>query len=308
MKEKVDLPKEWKDCANSEGFDFFDVRCWKCVKNNRLKKNLLSSESEVHHEKLEYTGIRRAYLSKTRATVAYIIACIVTVTVVFTVLNPSGDFVQGSVYFVGIPLLIVSSFIFRSLFRVRMGIWKYNCDNCGQELIILSNGKKAAYGSIEEKKLGKKVIEEEKQIDEKAIDSLIENLKNEDSLVKQQAIKALGGIEDIRKIDPLIEALKDNNQRVRKEAASTLMETKNRRAIESLVEQSQTDVSDSVKTHIGFVITEKIKGIKAARYIFKGMKSRDERIRNLAYMAFYNQEDKQALESLIQAVKDSNTE
>ncbi len=236
------------------------------------------------------------------------IGTVLTTIAVFGILKPGGNYMEGSVYIVGIPALIVSSFIFRTLFRVRMGIWKYNCDNCGQELFIVSNGKMAAYGSVEEKKLGKKIIEEEKQVDEKAIDSLIENLENEDSIVKQEAIKALAGIEDIRKIDPLIEALKDNDQRVRKEVANTLMETTNRRAIESLVEQSQTDESSSVKGHIAVLITQKIKGIKAARNIFKGMKSRDERIRNLAYMAFYNQGDKQALESLIQAMKDSNTE
>ncbi len=307
MKKTIDLPKTWEESPDMVGEDYFEVRCPKCVKNNKLKKNLFSSGSEVLHEKLEYTGIRRAYLSKMRATVAYIIACIITVIVVFSVLKPSGDFIQGSVYLVGIPVLIVSSFIFRSLFRIGVGIWKYNCDNCGQELFILSNGKMAAYGRIEEKKLGKK-IEEEKKVDEKAVDSLIEDLKNEDSTLRLKAVRALVDIEDIRKIDPLIETLKDKNERVRKGVADTLIETGNRRAIESLVNQSQTDESKSVQGHIVFLITQKIKGIKAARYIFRGMKSKDERIRNLAYMAFYNQGDKKALESLIKAMKDSNIE
>ncbi len=303
----MDLPKTWEECPDMVGEDFFEVKCSKCVKSNKLKKSLFSSGSEAAHEKLEYTGIRQAYLSKTRAIVAYVIACIITVIVVFGVLNPGGDYVQGAIYLVGIPVLIVSSFIFRSLFRVGVGIWKYNCDNCGQELIILSNGKMAAYGRVEEKKLDKK-IEEEKKVDEKAMDSLIEDLKNEDSKVRQSAVRALADIDDIGKIDPLIEALKDNNERVRKEVANTIMKTNNRKAIEALVNQSQTDESNSVKGHITFVITDKIRGIKAARNIFKGMKSNDERIRNLAYMAFYNQGDKQALDSLIQAMKESNVE
>jgi len=307
MKKTIDLPKTWEECPDIVGEDFFEVRCSKCVKSNKLKKSLFSTGSEVLQEKLEYTGIRQAYLSKTRAIVAYVIACIITVIVVFGVLSPSGDYVQGSVYLVGIPVLIVSSFIFRSLFRVAVGIWKYNCVNCGQEIFILSNGKMAAYGRIEEKKLDKK-IEEEKKVDEKAVDSLIEDLNNEDSTVRLKAVRALADIKDIKMIDPLIEALKDKNERVRKEVANTLMETGNRRAIESLVNQSQTDESGSVKGHIAFIITQKIKGIRAAKYIFRGMKSKDERIRNLAYMAFYNQGDKQALESLIQAMKDSNIE
>jgi hypothetical protein len=305
MKKTIDLPKAWEECPDMVGEDFFEVKCSKCVKSNQLKKSLFSSESEALHEKLEYTGIRQAYLSKTRAIVAYIIACIITVIVVFSFLDPSEAFVQGSVYLVGIPTLIVSSFIFRSLFRVGVGIWKYNCDNCGQELIVLTNGKMAAYGVVEEKKLDKKIVEE-KKVDEKALDSLIESLRNEDSLVRKNAVIALADIDDIRKIEPLIEALKDNNQRVRKAVADTIMKTNNRKAIEALVNQSQTDESNSVKGHIAFVITDKIKGIKAARNIFKGMKSKDERIRNLAYMAYYNQGDKQALDSLIQAMKDSS--
>jgi hypothetical protein len=305
MKKTMDLPKAWEECPDLVGDDFFEVKCKKCVKDNRLKKSLFSSEPEVLHEKLENTGIRQAYLTKTRAMFAYIIACIVTVIVVFSVLDPSEAFAQGSVYLVGIPVLIVSSFILRTLFRVGVGIWKYNCDNCGQELIILSNGKMAAYGMVEEKKLDKKIVEE-KKVDEKALDSLIEALKNEDSLVRIKAVRALADIDDIGKINPLIEALKDKNERVRKEVANTIMETNNRKAIESLVNQAQTDESNSVKGHIAFVITDKIKGIKAARNIFKGMKSKDERIRNLAYMAYYNQGDKQALDALIQAMKDSN--
>jgi hypothetical protein len=307
MKKTMDLPKEWEESPDLVGDDFFEVKCKKCVKSNSLKKNLFSSGSEVLHEKLENTGIRQAYLTKTRAIFAYIIACIITVIVVFSVLDPSEAFAQGSVYLVGIPVLIVSSFIFRTLFRVGVGIWKYNCDNCGQELIILTNGKMAAYGMVEEKKLDKKIVEE-KKVDEKALDSLIEALKNEDSLVRINAVRALADIDDIGKIDPLIEAVTDKNERVRKAVADTIMRTNNRKAIESLVNQAQTDESNSVKGHITFVITDKIKGIKAARNIFKGMKSKDERIRNLAYMAYYNQGDKQALDSLIQAMKDSNVE
>jgi hypothetical protein len=305
MKKTIDLPKVWEESPDLEGMDFFEVKCKRCVRDNHLKKSLFSSESEVLDQKLENTGIRQAYLTKARAIFAYIIACIITVIVVFSVVDLDEAFLQASVYLVGIPTLIVSSFIFRTLFRVGVVVWKYGCDNCGQELIILTNGKMAAYGMVEEKKIDKK-IEEEKKVDEKALDSLIENLKNEDIILRKEAVIALADIDDIRKIEPLIEALQDNNELVRKEVANTIMKTNNRKAIEALVNQFQTDESNSVKGHIAFVITDKIKGIKAARNTFKGMQSKDERVRNLAYMAFYNQGDKRALDSLIQAIKDSN--
>ncbi|MFC2171798.1 HEAT repeat domain-containing protein [Acidobacteriota bacterium] len=303
MKKSMDLPNTWEECPGMAGEDFI-VRCPKCVKSNNLKRDLFLPGAEVPHEKLEYTGIRQAYLTKTRAIVAYIIASIITVIIVFTVVPSGKASAQGGVYLVGIPVLIVASFIFRTLFRVQVGIWKYHCDNCGRELIFASNGKMAAYGSVEGKELGKKT-EGEKKVDEKAIESLAENLKNEDRKVKIEAVRALAGVDDIRRVGPLIEALKDNDERVRKEVANTLMETRNRFAIEALVNQFQTDESGGVKGHIAVLVTGKIKGIKAARNIFKGMQSKDKRIQNLAYMAFYNQRDKRALDSLILAMKES---
>ena len=307
MKKRMDFPKVWKDCPDIVGEDHWEISCPKCVKNNKLRKSLFSSGSKDLHEGLESTGLRMSYLSKIRATIAYIIACILTVIVVFSVLNPAEKHIQGAVYIIGLPVLIISGFILRQILRIGVGVWKYKCNNCGQELTIVSNGKMAAYGTIEEKKLGKK-IEGGEKIDEKALDSLIEDLKNEDSKVRERAASVLADIEDSRKIEPLIEAFKDKDERVRKKIANTLVKTGNRRAIESLVNQSQTDESNSVKAHINFVITEQIRGIKAVKYITRGMMSKDERIRDLAYEAFFKRGDKQALETLIQAMKDSKIE
>lgn len=159
------------------------------------------------------------------------------------------------------------------------------------------------------RKRRRKSIKEDKQVeDRETVDSLIEDLKNGDSGVRLKAATALEDITDIRKIEPLIEALNDKDERVRKKVANALVKTGNRKAIESLVYQSQTDESESVKVHIIFSITEQIKGIKASKYITKGMKSEDERIRDLAYEAFFKKGDKQALETLITSIKDSSIE
>jgi len=221
---------------------------------------------------------------------AYAAACVLTVIVVFSILKPGEKYIQGAVYIVGIPTLIISVFIFRRIFGARVGIWKYKCNNCGQELTILSNGKMAAFGTIKEEKKDKK-IEDKAKIDEKAMDSLIENLKNRDSKVRKSAVIALADFEDSKRIEPLIEALKDEDERVRKEVANTLLKTGNRKAMESLVNQSLMDESSSVKTHIIVQISQNIKGIKAARNITKGMKSKDERIRDLAIDAYLKQGD-----------------
>ena len=248
--------------------------------------------------------IRKGYINKTNATLAYILASIVTLVVVLIVVPSSGEkiFVKGAVYIIGIPTLIVFSFIFRIIFSVTGRIWKYKCNNCGQELTILSNGKIAAFGFINEKKLGKKPEEVEK-VDEKALDSLIEGLKNGDSTVRKRAAIALADIEYSGKLELLIEALKDKDKSVRKEVASTLIKIGNRKAIEALVNQEATDKSIGVKVHIGSLINERLKGFKAEKYIPMGMRSKDERIRELAYKAFFSGGDKQALETLVEAIK-----
>jgi len=161
---------------------------------------------------------------------------------------------------------------------------------------------------IRRKRRRKSLKHDERVEDREAVDSLIEDLKSGDSEVRKKAAIALADITDIRKIEPLIEALKDKDEGVRKKVANALVKTGNRRAIESLVNQSQTDESNSVKGHIIFIITEQIRGIKASKYITKGMMSKDERIREFAYEAFFKGGNKQALETLIKIMKDSNIE
>jgi RNA polymerase subunit RPABC4/transcription elongation factor Spt4 len=166
-----------------------------------------------------------------------------------------------------------------------------------------SNRQIVSFSIIQEEKLDKKPEEVEK-VDEKDMDSLIENLKNVDSKVRKKVVIALAEIEDSGKIEPLIEALKDKDKRVREEVVNTLLKTGNRRAMEALINQILIDESKSVQDYIVFEISQRIDGIKASRNITKGMRSKDKRIRDLAIEAFFKRGDKQALEILIQASKE----
>jgi len=51
------------------------------------------------------------------------------------------------------------------------------------------------------------------------------------------------------------------------------------------------------------LISYQIKGVKAIKYIIGGLKAKNERIRDLALEAFFNQNNSQALENLVQAMK-----
>jgi hypothetical protein len=310
MKKKMALPKVLKDCPDASFAEHFEIKCPKCLKGNNVPKNLFLPDSNASVEGLKYSGFRSYYLSKSRATIAYLIAAAIMVFTVFTILPPKGRYIQGAVYLVGIPVLAWWTIVLRLFFRKRMGIWKYKCGNCGQELIVATNGKSAAFGSVEAPPPSAKAVVGETAggqgaalVEEKALDSLISDLKNGNAGVREQAAAALAGIGDSRRIAPLIEALKDKEPRVRKRVALTLVKVSDKKAIESLFNQSQTDGERSVRGLIRYLIASDIHGIRPARTILKGMENNDVRIRDLAYEAFLNQQDSRALEDLIRALK-----
>jgi hypothetical protein len=315
MKAKMALPKVWKDCPDMTG-DSFEIKCPKCLKDNKVPKNLFLPDSNASLEGLRSSGFQSYYLSKSRATIAYLIAAVITVVAVFIILpagkigNIGGRNTQALVFLVGIPTLVWWAFWLRLFLRRKMRVWNYACGNCGQELVVVSNGRNAAFGIVEGIVSSKKIeakenaggIREEK-VEEKALDSLILDLKNGNAGVREQAAAALAGIGDNRRIVPLIEALKDKEPRVRKRVALTLVKVRDKKVIESLFSQSQTDAERSVRGLIRYLIANDIHGIRPARTILKGMENNDARIRDLAYEAFLNQQDSRALENLVQALK-----
>jgi hypothetical protein len=87
--------------------------------------------------------------------------------------------------------------------------------------------------------------------------------------------------------------------------AAALLEVGNRRAIETLYTHALTDKSAGIG---GYVISELVKragGSKPAKVFFSGLKSRDERTRDLAFAFYFNQSDAQALENLKQALQNA---
>ena len=72
--------------------------------------------------------------------------------------------------------------------------------------------------------------------DERAVDSLMRTLQDENEYVRKAAAQALGEIQDRRVIEPLVRALKDEDKNVRKMAAHALRKIKDERVIERLIE------------------------------------------------------------------------
>ncbi len=60
---------------------------------------------------------------------------------------------------------------------------------------------------------------------EKAVDPLIEALKDEDSDVRRSAAEALGAMKSEKAVDPLIEALKDKTWTIRGTIGDTVFDS-----------------------------------------------------------------------------------
>ena len=59
--------------------------------------------------------------------------------------------------------------------------------------------------------------------DTRAVGPLIQALKDEDSMVRWDAVDALGNLNDTRAVKPLIQALKDEDSEIREKATETLI-------------------------------------------------------------------------------------
>ncbi|MEX2739467.1 MAG: HEAT repeat domain-containing protein [Candidatus Wukongarchaeota archaeon] len=94
------------------------------------------------------------------------------------------------------------------------------------------------------------------EIEEPAVEPLIEALKDEDWNVRWGAVFSLGKMEITKAVDPLIKTLKDENEHVRSESIEALIEI-GKPAVESLI-KALKDESGLVQT-LAKIALEKIK-------------------------------------------------
>ncbi|MGD2250948.1 MAG: HEAT repeat domain-containing protein [Candidatus Methanofastidiosia archaeon] len=140
--------------------------------------------------------------------------------------------------------------------------------------------------------------------DEKAVDSLIETLKDEDSDVRGRAALALGEIGDEKAVDSLIETLKDENRYVRGRAALALREIGDEKAVDSLIETLKDENSD-VRLSAALALGE-IGDEKAVDSLIETLKDENRYVRGRAALALGEIGDEKAVDSLIETLKDEN--
>ena len=138
---------------------------------------------------------------------------------------------------------------------------------------------------------------------EKAIDALIKALtEDEDSSVRKKAAGALGKIGSERAIDPLMKALKDENSSVRWDVAFALGETRSEKAVDALI-KVLTEDEDSYMRWSATIALGKTRSEKAVDVLRKVLtEDEDLRVRWSATVALMKIRSERAVDVLIKAL------
>ena len=138
------------------------------------------------------------------------------------------------------------------------------------------------------------------------LDSLLKKLQSPDAEVqlRWEAAMALGHLGDQRAVQPLIEALKDPNRDVRLAAAEALGYLRDKRAVPHLIaalKDPNRDVRLAAAWSLGYLEDK-----RAVPHLIAALKHRDKYVRLDAAEALGYLEDKRAVPHLIAALKDPN--
>ena len=148
--------------------------------------------------------------------------------------------------------------------------------------------------------------------DVRAVEPLLNALKDSNDTVRTQAEKALYKIEetwgqtgDARAIVPLIAALKDSDTGVRRIAADVLRQTGDVRAVETFIAALKD--SDSHVQRIAIEALKKIGDVRAIEPLIATLKDPDRLVRIIGIDALGKVGDARTVEPLIAALKDTDS-
>jgi len=136
------------------------------------------------------------------------------------------------------------------------------------------------------------------KIREPAVEYLIQALKDKDISVRKSAVKALGLIGNSRAVEPLKEALKDEDSGFREEVEIALSKIGDSQVVEPLI-QSPKDNDQAAK---GFAIIGKL----AVEHLIQALKDKDISVRTRAIKELGMIGDSRAVEPLKEALKDKD--
>ena len=281
MKSETVLPSAWTEVQSQAGQ--FAAECPKCLARDECDASAFTTPEAAGVGRLRPLGEAMRYISNGQARVAWAIAALITVVVVFTFVPTGGldQVAKGMTYLVAIPVFFGSQFLIRQLLFRSLDLWKLQCATCQRELILAVRGTLLTYGEPGASK-GDDSPEGESsrsESDERAIASLADKLATADNKTRKRAVEGLVALG---------------------------VKTRNRAAIEPLVDYQKTEADGGVEGAIEFALNNQISGIRPVGYIRQGLKSDDETISDLAYQAFFRKGNAAALDALKQAMESGN--
>ena len=142
--------------------------------------------------------------------------------------------------------------------------------------------------------------------DPRAVEPLIAVLNDKDPLIQRQAVKAVGRINDPRALEPLIKVLqnKEKKPHVRMGAAEALGRMGDSRAVEPLV-AALNDPYWDVRAHSAEALG-RIRDPRAVEPLIAALKDQDATVRGNAVDGLARIKDPQAIEALSAALTDKN--
>lgn len=189
----------------------------------------------------------------------------------------------------------------------------YSGPGCAPALRIQSNGKIIDFLVDEEEGKVIEIVMENIQ-DEKSVEALIKDLRDENKNIRSSAAETLSWTGDESAVEPLIEALDDEESDVRMHAATALEEIGDERAIDRLA-QALNDKDEDLRVReasafaLGSIYTPGMTGNKnVVEPLIEALSDENADIRIRAAIVLGQIEDKKAVDSLIQALNDENWE
>jgi len=142
------------------------------------------------------------------------------------------------------------------------------------------------------------------------VDSLIKDLKDENSTVRFEAVAALeaawayGWLNNTRSVEPLIQALNDTDWRVRAATAAVLGETYDTRVVEPLIQALKGDSNSTVREEAAASLGE-LKDPRGVAPLIYALRDNNNDVRSEAAWALGMIGDTKAIDPLILALKDN---
>jgi HEAT repeat protein/beta-lactamase regulating signal transducer with metallopeptidase domain len=140
--------------------------------------------------------------------------------------------------------------------------------------------------------------------DPRAVNALLEALKDSDKDVRETAMNALVQMRDPRMFEPLVAALKDASADVREHAAFGLGQLRDARAIDPLASVLK-DQSASVREQAVFALGQ-LRAAAAVEAISIALRDSSTSVREQAAFALGQIRDRKSVDALIPALKDEN--